>query len=204
MLRFSEWVELEEANRIPEDAIKIHLPKVEQTTNFSCGSACLRAIADFFGVGPDKEGDFIKLLHSDPEDGTTPANIVKVARMLDLHAFARQGMTIDSLKSRLEKHIPVICALQAYGDTRKYPTKDASGHYVVAIGHDDKSIYFEDPALKKTRGFLPYREFLDRWHDEDANGKKWMRLGIAIWRATPPENVSDENEADVIESTRMK
>lgn len=203
MQKFVEWLRWQESSKVPDDAVRIHLPKVEQTTSYSCGAASLRAIADFFGVGPEEEKDWIALLHSDPEEGTLPTSIVKVARSLGLHAIARQGMTIDSLKSRLEKKIPVICAVQAWGDIQKYPTKDASGHYVVAIGFDNEKIYFEDPSLQKTRGFLTYRDFLDRWHDTDGKGKKYTRLGIAIWDVKEPDKIKVKQNAQVIETTEI-
>ena len=203
MRSFVEWLDTSESKKIPDDAIKIHLPKVEQTTNYTCGAACLRTVAYYFGVGPKDEDEFSKLVDSDPDDGTPPPNIISGARMMGLHAFGRQHMTIDSLKARLEKKIPVICSVQAWGNEKVYP-KDGSGHYVVAIGFDDSKIYFEDPSLKKTRGFMPYREFLDRWHDKEASGKRYERFGIAIWRNTPPHDFSKKQKANVIESVEIK
>lgn len=202
MLRFFEWLDLSESKQIPEDAVKVHLPKVEQTKGYSCGAAALRAVCGYFGVGPEDEDELIDLLDSD-ENGTMPTDIVRVARKLGLHAFMRQQMTIDSLKTRLEKKIPVICAVQAWGKPRQYD-EEYSGHYVVAIGYDDDKVYFEDPILTKTRGFLSNKDFLNRWHDTDREGKKYVRLGISIWRTAPPENVHKKKDAKVIESREIK
>lgn len=204
MLRFLEWLELTESpqpKRIPRDAVKINLPKVEQTKPYSCGAAVLRAVCDYFGVGPDDESGFINLLKTN-SNGTMPSDIVRVARGLGLHAFMRQHMTIDSLKSRLEKRIPVICAVQAWGDPDNYD-EEWNGHYVVAIGYDDERIYFEDPIMDRHRGFLTYQQFLDRWHDTDREGNKCVRLGISVWRTAPPEKPQRKPHAKVIESLEI-
>jgi hypothetical protein len=58
--------------------------------------------------------------------------------------------------------------------------------------------------LKNKRGFLSYNEFLRRWHDEDANGKKFERYGIAIWRNSPPKDSDKKSKGQVIESTEIK
>lgn len=203
MRSFVEWLYLTESKQIPEGAVKIHLPKVQQTTKYSCGAAALRAVCGYFGVGPEDEEDFIKILNSNPDDGTMPSNIINASRHLGLHAFGRQHMTIDSLKKRLEKRIPVICALQAWGTPKEYENTN-SGHYVVAIGFDDEKIYFEDPSINKSRGFLPYRDFLNRWHDKDAAGKKYDRFGIAIWTTRQPENPNKKKDAKVIESVSIE
>jgi hypothetical protein len=38
-----------------------------------------------------------------------------------------------------------------------------------------------DPSIKGHRGFLPNEEFMERWHDEEADGMKLIRYGIAMW-----------------------
>jgi len=197
MLYFLEWLDFSESKEIPDDAVKVHLPKVEQTTGYSCGAAVLRAVCSYFGVGPEDEDELMDLLKTN-EGGTMPADIVRVARKMGLHAFMRQHMTIDSLKSRLEKKIPVICAVQAWGNKKKYNV-EGQGHYIVAIGFDDENIYFEDPIMTKTRGFMKYKDFLDRWHDVDKEGTKFVRLGISIWRTAAPENIQKKNAAKEIQ-----
>jgi predicted double-glycine peptidase len=203
MRNFLDWLQTCESKKIPDDAIKIHLPKVNQTTNYTCGAACLRAVAGYFGVGPEDEDEFAELLNSTPEDGTSPGNIIRGARQLGLHAFGRHNMTIDSLKSRIDKGIPVICSVQAWGNEKVYP-KDGSGHYVTAIGFDNERIYFEDPSIAKSRGFLSYNEFMTRWHDKESKDKRYERFGIAVWRNALPKDISKKDKAKVIESVEIK
>jgi predicted double-glycine peptidase len=67
----------------------------------------------------------------------------------------------------------VIIAAQAWRDDaeKDKPWKDIwdSGHYMVVIGLDKKNVYFEDPSILQSRGFMPREEFLERWHDVDYN-----------------------------------
>ena len=59
MKTFRTWVEeIEEIGPY----IKVHLPKVKQTKEFSCGAAALRAVCELFKVGPESEKEFIKAL----------------------------------------------------------------------------------------------------------------------------------------------
>ncbi|MGH7175394.1 MAG: C39 family peptidase [Minisyncoccia bacterium] len=161
------------------DDVKVRLPKVRQQTNYSCGAAAFRAVCDYFCVGPDTEEDFIDALHSTSEDGTLPENIVKAARKWGLAVVLQNHMPLRELLHHLDAGRPVICAMQAWGDRDDYEKDYEDGHYVVAVGYDDNHVYFEDPAMDgRARGYLKIREFLQRWHDEDANGHIFHHLGI--------------------------
>ena len=152
-MRFREWLLAEE--EIPAGAIKIDLPSVEQQKTYTCGGAALRAVAELHGVGPDKEVHFEKLLKSNYDDGTTPESIVKIGKLLGLRPVAKTGMTVKELVRYLDNQCPVICAMQAWGEPHNYH-KSSSGHYVVAIGFTKDRIYFEDPSIKGSRGYLKY------------------------------------------------
>ena len=51
---------------------------------------------------------------------------------------------------------------------------------------DRRNLYFEDPSLLGSRGFIPRQEFLDRWHDYegdpplDAGDRKYVHMAIFI------------------------
>jgi predicted double-glycine peptidase len=51
---------------------------------------------------------------------------------------------------------------------------------------DRDNLYFEDPSLLGSRGFIPRGEFLDRWHDYegvptlDAKDRKYVHMAIFI------------------------
>ena len=182
MLDFRVWLEKQEG--IPDEAIKVQLPSVRMQREGACGAQAFRAICLYYNVGPDDEKGHMKLLGT-TSNGTWPESIIKHAKELKFQVESKTGMTIRELVKFLNKRIPVICAMQAWGEPSKYHT-DASGHYVVAIGYDQEKIYFEDPSIDGgKRGFLPYKEFLRRWHDVDAHGHDCNQLGIAMWRDDP-------------------
>lgn len=142
-----------------------------------------RAICRFFNVGPEDEGDFMKILDT-TENGTWPEKIVKKAKELGFQVRAKTGMTVKDIIKFLDQGIPVICAMQAYGEPSDYK-KDDNGHYVVACGYDKKNIYFDDSSIPEVRGVLPIKEFFKRWHDVDAHGHDCDQMGIAMWMDNP-------------------
>ncbi len=187
-MRFKLWLEL------------IHLPKVEQSHKYDCGAAALRSICQYFGVGPDQEDDFIAILGSN-ERGTSHEDIVRVARHFGLNAAAQEHLTLEDLLRCLDAKIPMICAIQAWGDEQEYD-RLRDGHYVVAIGYDDHHIFFEDPSIHdhKSRGHLPQEEFIRRWVDTSLDGKTRLdHLGIVVWADKPPEETRKTHQAQKIE-----
>lgn len=168
--------------------IKIPIPSKLQEKNYTCGPACLHAVATYFGVGLSSEDEYIKPLKATPQEGTIPRNIVIFARKLGLQVKLERNMDILDLIKLISKNIPVICAVQAHGD-QKYYGENWSGHYVVAIGYNDKEIFFQDPFLEGYRAKLSYAEFVARWHDQDGNSKPYKRLGIAVWKKTKPKEI---------------
>jgi predicted double-glycine peptidase len=172
--------------RIADEAIKVWVPEVIQHTTYSCGAAALHAVCCYWGVGMRCDLDYIPYLEADAKAGTVPENIIYFARSVGLRARAAHDMEIAALKAWLDEGKPVICPIQAWGKKSKYRDKNHSGHYVTAIGYDKKHIYFEDSSLPGKRGYLTYKQFVERWHDEDYFGNTYNRYGIAIWKSGKP------------------
>lgn len=165
-----------------EDAIKAHVPSTGQELTFSCGAAALLAVFKYFKVGPQTESQVRKLVKSHPANGTRTQNIIAACKKHGLRTKARYNMDRHELEAWLDKKKPVIVCLQAWGKDKQYKEK-ASGHYVVAIGYDEKNVYFQDPLIyEKSRGHIPWDEFIRRWRDVDASGSNRTRYGIAIWK----------------------
>jgi len=173
-----------ETFNVPKSHIKVKLPSAKQPKNFSCGASVLRAIAVHFNVGPNNEQFYIDKCNTTYKNGTHPKDIIRVAKELGLTVRSKSNKSIKDLHEYLDDGIPVICSLQAWGDQKKYPDTNHSGHYAVAIGYTNDKIYFMDPSIKGHRGFLPNDEFIKRWHDEEADGVQLIRYGIAIWNPT--------------------
>lgn len=171
----------------------IQLPVTRQQKTYSCGAGALRAICNYFQVGPENEKKLRELLDTNYEDGTPPENIIRIAKSFGLTVREKHDMTLEELITHISKNHPVMVPIQAYGDERKYEKSHQSGHYVVAIGFDKEKIYFEDPALDgEVRGKLNKKEFLERWHDKDCDDKVHKRYGIIFShdKYKPAEKVS--------------
>ena len=166
--------------------IYINLPSTRQQTDYTCGAAALRAIAKYYGKDLNNENEFEILCRSGRIKGAHPEDIVKAARELGLYATMEEFMSVDNLINYITRKIPVICAIQAWGDQRYY-NKLKDGHYVVAIGFDNKNIYFEDPSITGSRPYLSKEEFYKRWIDREAyvDNPVKVRLGIMIRGGEP-------------------
>lgn len=152
----------------PADLLPV--PDIRQSTSYSCGASALQGVLMYYGE-EHLESELMNMASTDPEQGTNPRQMVAVARELGFEAEVRQNLTLDDLRSSLARKEPVIVAIQAWreGDSLQKPWTDLwdDGHYVVVIGMDDKRVWFEDPSLLGTRGYIDLQEFQDRWHDKD-------------------------------------
>ena len=137
-------------------------------------------------MGPEELADLEGALGTNKEIGTYFRNIVTYARQLGLEAEWQDRMTTEQLEGLIRRRIPVLCSIQAYAkDPSHYddPRWNGDGHYVVAVGFDEDNIYFMDPSIDERRGYLPWREFEKRWHENegtDAKPEVRRHLGIVI------------------------
>jgi len=161
----------------------LDVPQVRQSFDYDCGAKVLEAVLVYYGISAREDKIFRETGTS--KAGTSPKKIQNVAKKNGLECTAK-SMTIDELKTFIDKKIPVILALQAWSDKKNidWETDWKDGHYVLAIGYDKDKIYFEDPA-NFVLTYLTYDELEDRWHDKSVNGKKYLQLGIAIYGAKP-------------------
>ena len=179
--------------QIPEGAIRADTPDLHQDHDAEqecCGPVLLEAIARYFDVAPDDNVTdvrewFYKKLGTTWAGGTSPKAMENLAVKLGLNPEVRHPMSADQLKEFLDAGKPVVVCVQAWGDQSSYD-KDESGHYVGAIGYDTQNIYFEDPWLKRARGYMTWPQFLDRWHDRESDGTVYRQWGMALWRPADP------------------
>lgn len=165
-----------------ESKVTIHLPKTEQVDNFDCGPAALWAILQYYKCEPDDYDDFVKECKATKKNGCGPEDMVRVAKKYGLFTKEVHDMTIEYLEKVLQQGKPVIVTIQAWGQEKYYKTLQ-SGHYAIAIGFDEKRIYFEDPSLHtRKRGSIPKKEFLERWRDKKVNGEVLNQYGIIVWK----------------------
>ena len=155
-------------------------PNLRQTYDYDCGATVVQAVLAYYGIHIRKD-HIMKIAGTSKRDGTSLSGILKVLKKQGLKYQARK-MEISEVKKFLDRNIPVILDLQAWSGKKvlNWGKHWQDGHYVVAIGYDQKKLYFEDSFSFK-RTFLGYEELFQRWHDQDARGRKYFQLGIAVY-----------------------
>jgi uncharacterized protein len=164
-----------------------NMPDTRQSTEYSCGAAALQAVLGYWGrdIG---EVDLMELLNTDPDSGTYPDDIIRVAHQMGLEAEYGENLTIMDIEDSLREGKPVMIDCQAWRSVSEHNDSWAdewdNGHWMVIIGLDKENVYFEDPYILGSRGFMSRQEFLERWHNSrglDQNDlTKQIHMGIAI------------------------
>lgn len=158
-----------------------------QSTEYSCGASALQAVLSYWGKELD-EKELMELLHTTPETGTYPEDIVRTAKELGFEADVRENLTIEDLEKSTKKGIPVIVLGQAWrsrDEAKNAVAEDwEDGHYAVILAVDKDYVYFEDPFVRMGKGFVPRQTFEELWHNiggkTPADATKQMHLGIFI------------------------
>lgn len=175
------------------------LMDTRQSTEYSCGASALQAVLSYWGKDLE-EKELMELLHTTPETGTYPEDIVRVARKLGFEADVRENLTLDDVKNSTENGYPVIVLGQAW-KSREESDKAFSedwedGHYTVVLDVDPDYVYFEDPYLRMGKGFVPRQAFEERWHNiggrSPDDSSKQMHIGIFIRGERPAKPQSPE------------
>lgn len=93
----------------------------------------------------------------------------------------KEKMTISDLEHNVQNNYLTIILFQAWADAgTDYKNDWSDGHYVVVIGYDKDYLYFQDPWILGSIGYIPKNEFLDRWHDIVGGVRKVYNLGIVV------------------------
>jgi predicted double-glycine peptidase len=172
---------LQDINTLSTNNVRnlIWVPLTYQSNDYTCGVSALQSILYYYG----KEGgydDLAKALEPDPIKGTNYRRMAKFARSLGFRADVLMNMSLEDLKKFLDSRKPVLVAIQAWPDSPvQWSESWNEGHYVVAIGYDERNIYFMDPSTLGHYTFIPILEFLDRWHDIDGQ-EELMHFGMVI------------------------
>ncbi len=130
----------------------------------------------------------MELLNTDPESGTCPEDIIRVAKAMGLDAEYGENLTIEEVEAAVGQGIPVIVDCQAWrspaSGNMSYAEDWVDGHLMVIIGMDDNNVYFEDPYMLGSRGYMSLQEFDERWHNprgwDESDTVKQIHLGIFI------------------------
>ncbi|MBI5882672.1 MAG: C39 family peptidase [Elusimicrobia bacterium] len=169
---------------LPKNSLR--LPLTRQSTPYTCGAAALQSILGYYGEDI-REDSLSQELGSDPEEGTRFWRMMEAALRRGIAAEAFLDNRLEDLKAALDRGSPVIVAFQAWADAPADYSQDwDDGHYAVAVGYDEKNIYFMDPSTLGNYTFIPKAEFLDRWHDRyDSDRVRVNRLMIVFSKDKP-------------------
>jgi predicted double-glycine peptidase len=165
----------------------LDVSSTRQAFEYSCGPGAVQSVMAYYG-SDFRESELINMLKTDKDEGTYVRDIVKFFHYHGFTTQLKQQMTIEELCTYIDRNIPVIALVQAWGsegDFKKgYLDCWNDGHFVVVIGYTDKLILISDPALYTT-GYIPISEFTGRWHDIDEGDIKTYHLGIAVYGKEP-------------------
>jgi uncharacterized protein len=178
------------------------MPDTRQSTEYSCGAACMQAVLGYWGRDIGEE-DIREMLNTNEESGTYPDDIIRVASALGLKAEYKENMTMADLESDVVEGIPVIVDCQAWRSVSQYNESWAdtwyNGHWMVVIGIDENNVTLEDPYILGDRGIMSREEFEARWHNvrglDDTDTVKQIHMGIAI-RGEKPASSSGFRHVD--------
>ncbi len=153
-------------------------PETRQVYNFDCGANALVSVLVYAGVR--EREDRVAILACTSKDGTNTTDIVRVLRYYSIPHQASRNMRPNDLRRAIDAGHPTILTLQAYRNSNHpYPKLWNDGHWVVAIGHDENRIIFEDPA-SFSRTWLGDEELRQRWHDVDVGNRRVVGWGATV------------------------
>ena len=172
------------------------LPDVRQSTDYSCGAAAMESVLAYYGRDIDEE-NLRELLGTTAESGTYPDDIVRVAEELGFQASVKENLTIADLEASLGEGVPVMVDGQAWRSSYEFNDSWSDiaddGHWMVVIGMDEKNVYFEDPYILGSRGYMSRQEFEQRWHNArgltPTDTVKQNHLGVFIRSDKPAKPV---------------
>ena len=156
------------------------VPDRRQQTSYSCGPACLRIVAEYFGIEVP-EATLRKWADTNPEIGTTAEDLVATAEELGLSADLQTGLSLKEVAGHVAQNHPVIAGIQAWG-TPEEEARGEAGHYVVVTGVEDDVVTLQDPAREAEAGKMEMSgsEFEQRWRLDEEGGGTVDRLGIIL------------------------
>lgn len=165
-------------------AIRVRTPLVRQPDGYTCGVAALQSVLHYYGI-PVRFDALTAALGADPEQGTNYRRMAAYARTCGIDVTVYIDMTLEILYALVDDGVPVIVALQAWGDGLASAYIDAwdDGHYAIVVGYDQNNVYFMDPSTLGNYTYIPTQEFLARWHDcyvEADETVRLHRLGMAF------------------------
>lgn len=94
----------------------------------------------------------------------------------------RRGLEVEfgsysprQLRQRIRADEPVLVCLQAWD-----AGSDEDGHWVVVKGYGRGGRFVLGDPSEDEDVVLTEEELLDRWHDQDGDGVRYVRFGVVV------------------------
>lgn len=104
----------------------------QQTTDWTCGPSALRSLLGYWGVDESEER-LAQLVQASEEWGTAPEPMAEHLRQRGFEVTWGTDGTLALLRRNIEDGVPVLVEWIDWG-----------GHWVLAIGYDDRATPAED------------------------------------------------------------
>lgn len=168
-------------------ALALPVPHVVQSTAYTCGPACLLAVAAFFGIATSEKE--IASLAETTTRGTAPDKLTHAAHALGLPAQLVENMTLADLDAVLAGGGVAILALQAWAEggppPEGYGDHWSNAHFVIAVGQVEGDLLLEDPLLGPELARLSPEQLVTRWHHVDDRLRRGLAIVVRGGDATP-------------------
>lgn len=182
----------------------VEVEDVRQPNDYLCGAAAAHCVAMLRGVAPATLEETAEELGTTVERSTHPSAIVDYFVRRGVLVEQGHNLAVDDLRRYHELGWPVIVPVQDYMGRRDPKAEFDYGHYLTVIGVGFGYVFCQDSSLEnwekvgkgvgiggepgKNEGnidmpghvMVPEAEFLKVWHDVDADGKQYVRYGIAV------------------------
>lgn len=174
--------------RLHRPARVLEIDGQRQSFDFDCGLKALQMVLAYYGV-EKREDNLLSELGTQPDLGTSVNSMIEFAEQQGFEVRAGPNWTLEDVKEQIDSGNPVIVLVQAWAERpmtiSEWRRNFDDGHYVVVVGYDGDSLYFEDPASFH-RTWLKASEFQARWHDLDpSTGEKLMQFGMVLLGKEP-------------------
>jgi predicted double-glycine peptidase len=176
----------------------LNYPSVIQSSSDKSGVSAVQSVLAYYGENLKEEQLNDKLVNSDI-DIIEQSYVTSIENIIDFfmnkdYQIDSKNMNINDLINYIDRGIPVIMMIQAWGGKTDYSDEWNYNHYVVAIGYTKKDIIFEDPNSFNTCR-LSHTRLIERWHGRN-DLEKYTNFGIAIKGKKPEFDKNNWIEID--------
>lgn len=108
-------ISFSQKHELPTNLVSV--PLIRQGTRYTCGVSATQSLITYWTDDDYLEQDLAKILKSDPENGTTVANIESFLINQHYVVETKVNAEIEDLMKSIDKKYPVMVLIQAWPET---------------------------------------------------------------------------------------